>query len=146
MLIYQILNLKEAPGIYLEVKIETSLAFKVNNSLHKILFLWFPRHVLTFPLFIVLQYQIIQILWSLICYHYIPNFGFKSCQKLALQLYISDFGNKFDIRQIRVKSVTSRPQPQFVKLDYWDDEFGSGDWQRYIDMSGSDNIGNGYLI
>jgi len=59
--------------------------------------------------------------------------------------YISDFGNKFDIRQIRVKSVTSRPQPQFVKLDYWDDEFGSGDWQRYIDMSGSDNIGNGYL-
>ena len=58
----------------------------------------------------------------------------------------SDFGNKFDIRQIRVKSVTSRPQPQFVKLDYWDDEFGSGDWQRYIDMSGSDNIGPGYRV
>ena len=60
------------------------------------------------------------------------------------ELKFSDFGNKFDIRQIRVKSVTSRPQPQFVKLDYWDDEFGSGDWQRYIDMSGSDNIGPGY--
>ena len=79
------------------------------------------------------------------------NFSSKSIETSLnkvlpwLLKYFSDFGSRFDIRQIRVESVTSRPKPQFVKLDYWDDEFGSGDWQRYIDMSGSDNIGNGYF-
>jgi hypothetical protein len=52
-----------------------------------------------------------------------------------------DFGKKFDIRQVRIKGVTTRTRPEYIKLDYFDYDRGqAGDYERYLNSTGSDNI------
>jgi hypothetical protein len=52
-----------------------------------------------------------------------------------------DFGTNYDIRQIRIKGVTTRTRPEYIKLDYFDYDRGkAGDYERYVNSTGSDNI------